>query len=115
MGRAAMESKICTEARHIVQSFDDQNGEPFRSAQITGLAVSNIICQLTVGRRWDYGDPFFLNVVSKLMELFEYLGMSAVNFLPWLKYVPGSGYHRILTIQKYLERKLYKPQVDSFG
>ncbi|XP_071790276.1 cytochrome P450 2C1-like [Asterias amurensis] len=111
MGRATMESKICTEARHIVQSFDEQKGEPFRSAKITGLAVSNIICQLTVGRRWDYGDPYFLRIVSHMMYLFEEMGVNASNVLPWLKYVPGSGYRRLLEVRSVIREEFYIPQV----
>ena len=74
-------------------------------------AVANMINTLVFGRRNDYGDPLFLRVVADMFVLFHQFGVGVVNFLPWTKYLPGSGYREMRDIPKFMEDMWYRPHV----
>ncbi|XP_038058639.1 cytochrome P450 2C15-like [Patiria miniata] len=112
MGKAAMmEDRIIEEAGFVIRSFDQQQGRPFRSCDFTNLAVANMINSLVFGKRADYDDPVFLEVITKMLDLFKHLGVCLFNFIPMMKYLPGSGYWETAKIPKFFEDMWYRPHV----
>lgn len=66
-GKKSLEPVILDEFAHCAKEFRDHKGKPFNPHLITNNAVSNIICSLVFGHRFDYNDKRFL----KLMQQFD--------------------------------------------
>lgn len=45
------------------------SGEPFDPVPLLNKAVSNIICQIVFGRRFDYGDTDFQAMLTNLTDM----------------------------------------------
>ncbi|KAM9840314.1 uncharacterized protein ACBR49_015718 [Aulostomus maculatus] len=80
MGKKVCEDKIIEEAQCLVQVFKGFKGESFDTNQITNYAVSNIICSMVFGRRFEYDDPVFTAMVYRTTRAIELLGTPAMQF-----------------------------------
>ncbi|XP_054646472.1 cytochrome P450 2J6-like isoform X2 [Dunckerocampus dactyliophorus] len=68
VGRNLMERNICEEARHLVEEIESHKSEPFDPRGLFTNAVSNIICQLVMGRRFEYSDHNFVIMMRNWTE-----------------------------------------------
>ncbi|KAK2855890.1 hypothetical protein Q5P01_004625 [Channa striata] len=87
MGKKACEDKIVEECGYLVEVFKGFNGEPFDTTQSVNYSVSNIICSIVYGSRFEYSDPKFTSMVDKTnrkVELFGSASMQVYNLFPWL-------------------------------
>ncbi|MGH0130115.1 UNVERIFIED_CONTAM: hypothetical protein FKN15_006176 [Acipenser sinensis] len=55
MGKRTIEDRIIEESQRLVEVFQSHKGKPF-DPQIINSAVSNIICSIVFGDRFNYGD-----------------------------------------------------------
>ncbi|XP_058856197.1 cytochrome P450 2K1-like isoform X3 [Acipenser ruthenus] len=62
MGKKTIEDRIIEESQRLVEVFQSHKGKPFDPQIIINSAVSNIICSIVFGDRFDYGDAQFLNL-----------------------------------------------------
>ncbi|XP_035672246.1 cytochrome P450 2D3-like isoform X3 [Branchiostoma floridae] len=89
-GKQSLEPTIVQEAQDLVQVFKDKCGQPFDPTVSLGLSVSNVICSVVFGRRFDHDDKRFSHLVGLLNR---YLGSSAssqaLNIYPKLWHVPS--------------------------
>ncbi|XP_054855144.1 cytochrome P450 2F2-like isoform X2 [Eublepharis macularius] len=76
MGRRSLEERIREEARCMVEELAKTKAEPINPAFLLGCAVSNIICSIIFGDRFDYEDKKFLTLVGLLNENFHLLSSS---------------------------------------
>uniref|UniRef100_A0A3B5M8C4 Cytochrome P450 2K1-like n=1 Tax=Xiphophorus couchianus TaxID=32473 RepID=A0A3B5M8C4_9TELE len=65
MGKKACEDKIIEECQHLIEVFKNFKGKPFDTMQPTNYAVSNIICSMVYGSRFEYSDPEFTSMVDR--------------------------------------------------
>ncbi|MFT7811130.1 cytochrome P450 2K1-like [Arapaima gigas] len=73
MGRSTIEDRIVEESQRLLEVFQKHQGKPFNPSVNIYSAVSNIICQLVFGHRFEYDDPVFLQLqrrVTMIAELF---------------------------------------------
>ncbi|KAK2855891.1 hypothetical protein Q5P01_004626 [Channa striata] len=87
MGKKACEDKIIEECGYLVEVFKGFNGEPFDTTQSVNYSVSNIICSIVYGSRFEYSDPKFTSMVDKANRRIELLGSPSIqmyNLFPWL-------------------------------
>ncbi|KAF7642265.1 hypothetical protein LDENG_00261150 [Lucifuga dentata] len=68
LGKSLMEECICEESRYLQEEIEKEKGQPFDPARLFYNAVSNIICQLVMGRRFDYSDHNFQIMLKRLSE-----------------------------------------------
>uniref|UniRef100_A0A8D0CE54 Cytochrome P450 n=1 Tax=Salvator merianae TaxID=96440 RepID=A0A8D0CE54_SALMN len=80
MGKKSLEEQVAKEAEYLCSAFKSQEGLPFDPHYLLNNAVSNIICSLTFGHRFDYEDQEF----QKLLLLFENSMGEVVGLLPQL-------------------------------
>ncbi|MGH0141161.1 UNVERIFIED_CONTAM: hypothetical protein FKN15_027446 [Acipenser sinensis] len=62
MGKTTTEDRIIEESQRLVEVFQSHKGKPFDPQIIINSAVSNIICSIMFGDRFDYSDAQFLNL-----------------------------------------------------
>ncbi|XP_015267709.1 PREDICTED: cytochrome P450 2J2 [Gekko japonicus] len=93
LGKRSLEERIQAETRYLTEAIEEEKGQPFDPHFQINNAVSNIICSITFGDRYDYHDSRF----QKLLRLFDeaiYL-MGSIwsqlysTFPAVMKYVPG--------------------------
>ncbi|XP_034085742.1 cytochrome P450 2J5-like [Gymnodraco acuticeps] len=93
LGKNTMEQSICEEIRHLQEEMEKEKGEPFNPAGLFNNAVSNIICQLVMGKRFDYSDHNFQILLKYISEVFwlqgSLWGLLYESFPGVMKHLPG--------------------------
>ncbi|XP_067338604.1 cytochrome P450 2K1-like isoform X2 [Channa argus] len=87
MGRKACEDKIIEECGYLVEVFKNFKGEPFDTTQSVNCSVSNIICSIVYGSRFEYNDPKFTSMVDNTNRRIKLLGSLSIqmyNLFPWI-------------------------------
>ncbi|XP_067338600.1 cytochrome P450 2K1-like isoform X3 [Channa argus] len=79
MGRKACEDKIIEECGYLVEVFKNFKGEPFDTTQSVNYSVSNIICSIVYGSRFEYNDPKFTSMVDKTNRRVELFGSPSMQ------------------------------------
>ncbi|EPY74334.1 cytochrome P450, family 2, subfamily J, polypeptide 2-like protein, partial [Camelus ferus] len=68
LGKKSLEERIQEEARYLTQAVGEEAGQPFDPNLKIKNAVSNIICSITFGERFDYQDDQFQELLRLLDE-----------------------------------------------
>uniref|UniRef100_A0A3B3WI37 Uncharacterized protein n=1 Tax=Poecilia mexicana TaxID=48701 RepID=A0A3B3WI37_9TELE len=87
MGKKACEDKIIEESQHLTEVFKKQKGKAFDTTQSICYAVSNIICSMVYGSRFEYDDPEFTSMVNRITKgaiIFGSPSIQAYNLFPTL-------------------------------
>ncbi|XP_065527870.1 cytochrome P450 2H2-like [Lathamus discolor] len=93
MGKRSIEERIQEEAHFLVERIRNTHEKPFNPGGFLTHAVSNIICSIVFGDRFDYEDKKFLTLIYLLDENAKYQGAiqtQLYNFFPTLMdFLPG--------------------------
>ncbi|XP_030343676.1 arachidonate 5-lipoxygenase isoform X4 [Strigops habroptila] len=93
MGKRSIEERIQEEAHFLVERIRNTHEEPFNPGIFLIHAVSNIICSIVFGDRFDYEDKKFLTLINLLDENRKYqnaIQTQLYNFFPTLmEFLPG--------------------------
>lgn len=106
MGKKACEDKIADECHHLTEVFQQFRGglvkrsrsatlepkhspsslvspagKPFDTTQPVNYAVSNIICSIVYGSRFEYDDPEFTSLVDRVNRNIQLAGSPAMQVL----------------------------------
>ncbi|XP_070703566.1 uncharacterized protein [Pempheris klunzingeri] len=87
MGKKAAEEKIIEETQYLIKEFEKHEGKPFVATKLVNNAVSNIICSIVYGSRFNYSDPEFTSMVSRANENVRLSGSPSIqlyNVFPWM-------------------------------
>ncbi|XP_034755255.1 cytochrome P450 2K1-like isoform X1 [Etheostoma cragini] len=87
MGKKASEDKIIEECEHLLEVFRKFKGKAFDTSQPMNYAVSNIICSIVYGSRFEYDDPEFTSLVDRTNINIQLVGSPSVqvyNMFPWI-------------------------------
>ncbi|XP_070704957.1 cytochrome P450 2K1-like isoform X2 [Pempheris klunzingeri] len=87
MGKKACEDKITEECDHLIEVFKKFKGEAFDTTQPMNYAVSNIICSMVYGSRFEYDDPEFTSLVDRTNRNIQLVGspsLQVYNLFPWI-------------------------------
>ncbi|XP_037542698.1 cytochrome P450 2J6 isoform X2 [Nematolebias whitei] len=119
LGKNMLEQNICEEIRYLQEELQRERGKPFTPAGLFNNAVSNVICQLVMGKRFDYSDHSF-QIMLKYMSDSIWLegsvwGQLYQAFPKVMKYLPGP-HNRIFSnysiIQDFLRQEVEKHKKD---
>ena len=92
MGKFRMEESIAEEIQQLSDSFARRKSQPFVPFHDITVSVSNVICWLNFGKRFEYEDEEFKGVLRAMYGIVEITEIGGVvNFLPFLRFLPGSG------------------------
>ncbi|XP_060947720.1 cytochrome P450 2K1-like [Limanda limanda] len=86
MGKRASESKIIEECDYLTDVFKKFKGKAFDTTQPMNYAVSNIICSMVYGSRFEYDDPEFTSMVDRTNKNIQLAGSPSIqiyNMFPW--------------------------------
>ncbi|XP_030344646.1 cytochrome P450 2H1-like isoform X2 [Strigops habroptila] len=93
MGKRSIDERIQEEAHFLVERIRNTHEKPFNPGRFLIHAVSNIICSIVFGDRFDYEDKKFLTLINLLDENMKYqnaIQTQLYNFFPTLmEYSPG--------------------------
>ncbi|XP_075942066.1 cytochrome P450 2K1-like [Anarhichas minor] len=87
MGKKAAEEKIIEEIQYLNEVFERHEGKPFSATQSINYAVSNIICSIVYGSRFDYSDAEFTCMVDRANDNIRLSGSPSIqlyNIYPWI-------------------------------
>ncbi|XP_061099687.1 cytochrome P450 2K4-like [Conger conger] len=92
MGLRRGELMITEECHHLIQTLTEFKGEPF-DTRLLNPSVSNIICSMLFGHRFDYADPVFremIHLFNESLQLASSAEISLYNMFPWLSWCCGA-------------------------
>ncbi|XP_073399244.1 cytochrome P450 2K4-like [Dendrobates tinctorius] len=87
MGKKSLETRIHEELIPLIENFKSHNGKPFNAHMLTSSALSNVICSIIFGKRFEYDDPLFKKLINLLDESAKLVGSPKVmlyNYYPFL-------------------------------
>ncbi|CAG5128741.1 unnamed protein product, partial [Candidula unifasciata] len=90
MGKNFLAEKIQEEVDAYLKCLAQRKGKPTNIRTITNVSVSNIICAIILGRRFEHDDKAFVSLMDHLNDIVLYQqNVGVLNFIPWLMYLPG--------------------------
>ncbi|XP_077156772.1 cytochrome P450 2U1-like [Paroedura picta] len=111
LGKLSLEPAILEEFRFMKNEILKHGEKQFNPFPIISSAVSNIICSMALGSRFDYDDVEFktrLSHMSRGLELSFNIYITLVNICPWLYYLPFGPFRElrriVLDIKAFLEK-----------
>ncbi|KAM3914722.1 cytochrome P450 2D17-like [Leptodactylus fuscus] len=91
MGKKSLEERVTEEAQCLYSAFESKKGCPFNPHFLINNAVSNVICSIAFGNRFEYDDQKFQKLLSffdaALKAEFGFLGQ-ILNEIPFLTNIP---------------------------
>ncbi|XP_044149510.1 cytochrome P450 2G1-like [Bufo gargarizans] len=93
MGKRSIEERIQEEARYLAEEIRKNGGTPFDPTYLLTLAVSNVICSIVFGERFDYEGDKFRTLLTLIKEMFLLMSSTwgiLLNIFPkTLHFLPG--------------------------
>ncbi|KAK7108790.1 cytochrome P450 2U1-like [Littorina saxatilis] len=90
MGRQRFADNMLAEVSEFVKAVGKKQGQATDLSKVIIVSMSNNICSVIFGRRFDYDFPNFLRYLDLIQENFHHLrSTNLVNYLPWLRFLPG--------------------------
>uniref|UniRef100_A0A452HUE0 unspecific monooxygenase n=1 Tax=Gopherus agassizii TaxID=38772 RepID=A0A452HUE0_9SAUR len=121
MGKKSIEARIQEETHFLVERLRNTHGQPFDPTLFLTHAVSNVICSIIFGDRFDYEDKKFvtlINIIEENGKLQRSPWTALYNFFPTLMdYIPGPHHKLFKNAQEFrrfvLERvNMHKESLD---
>jgi len=90
IGKSSIEPAIQNELQYFLKTIEDQNGEVFNIRRSVMMSISNVICILEFGHRFEYSDPYFVKLNTHMEDFARCVTSTGIfAVFPWLKYIPG--------------------------
>lgn len=107
-GKVSSEVRVIEEIEVLLKCLTDTKESTFAIGKRFHTSLGNVICSLVFGDRLEHDDPQFVTCTKLIEEVLDNIGGAGpVNFIPWLKYLPGD----VFGVQKTIENR---DKVDSF-
>lgn len=87
-----------------MELLDSFHGQPKDVESFTTIAVSNIMCSIIVGQRFDYDDKQFTRILDLVKyNLSKFKGTAVLNYFPWLRFLPGDLFYCKIIAKNFRE------------
>ncbi|XP_052702725.1 cytochrome P450 2C14-like [Crassostrea angulata] len=98
-GKRCLQDQIMEEVDCFMEELEKYENKPFDIQNILKTSVSNVICSLLFGKRFEYEDTKFKRLVVLLNKLFATGNASSPAFIfPVLRHLPMSRYTTVQNI-----------------
>eukprot|EP00058_Branchiostoma_floridae_P027526 XP_002613017.1 hypothetical protein BRAFLDRAFT_114225 [Branchiostoma floridae] len=118
MGPGSVEEHIREEARQLCLKLSEQgDAHPRDIADSLTVSVSNIVCSMVFGKRYDHDDEKFvelMKIVHKVLSQLEHGSSQLMMVFPFLRFIPGvNSTNRILVecinkVHEFLRQEITK-------
>ena len=89
MGKNLIERKINEEVNIFVKKLESQNAKPVDFRHLINVSISNIICSMIVGRRFDHDDPHFVKLMDDInCSVSKVPNAPLITLFPFLRHLP---------------------------
>lgn len=83
---------MIAEVEVLMDCMKGNSGRPYDYQIWIGNAVSNVICNIVFGSRFEYDNSEFKELLNILNANVQEAGnLEALNFMPWIRFLPGVG------------------------
>ncbi len=107
VGRIILEQNIQDEVASFIKRLDETKEQPFDPNYAVMSAVSNVICSIVYGKRFEYSDPIFMKFLDIYSQAFQIIGSSGpLNVFPLLRFLPGDPFRykwMVHSVMPYVE------------
>ncbi|XP_066456170.1 cytochrome P450 2C8-like isoform X2 [Eleutherodactylus coqui] len=117
MGKRSLEEHIQQEARYLRDEFIKRKGSFCDPTYFLTLAISNMICSIVFGERFEYEDKTFLGLLAMLKEIFSTLnsrtGQLLNSFIKVLPRLPGPHqkvFQNLAALRSFVQNKVKEHQ-----
>ncbi|XP_053328562.1 cytochrome P450 2G1-like [Spea bombifrons] len=112
MGKRSIEERVQEEVGFLLELFSETQESRFDPAFFIRRSVSNVICSVVFGKRFDYSDEklqTLLDLMAENLRRVDNIWVQIYNFIPsLLRLVPGPHYK---LRENYLEQMQYVDEV----
>ncbi|CAH1250729.1 CYP2U1 [Branchiostoma lanceolatum] len=88
MGKRSLEGKIAEEARSMCAVLAEKNGTATEISLLLSNGVSNVICVMSFGERFEYNDMEFQRLMRLISGISGNAGSSIATSIPFLRKLP---------------------------
>ncbi|XP_022099105.1 cytochrome P450 2U1-like isoform X2 [Acanthaster planci] len=113
MGKRSVEHKINEEARYLLDSFDGRRDKPFDPEHDILNAVSNIICTISFGYRFEYSDPKFAYLIKSVKTTVASSSFAKIRFFSIFRKMDTETRDRIESVKAFIQ-EVVKEHQESF-
>ncbi|XP_033744152.1 cytochrome P450 2B19-like [Pecten maximus] len=110
-GKKSIEGKIMEEVEIFLHVLEEKQGQPINPESCMQTCIANIICAITFGKRFEHGDPVFIELIDLIKENLSLIGPAGLlNIMPFVRFVQGDpvGCKKILKNADKVIKYLYK-------
>ncbi|XP_074075232.1 cytochrome P450 2A13-like isoform X2 [Macrotis lagotis] len=117
MGKRGIEERIQEEAGFLIEEIQRTKGVPIDPTFILSCTVSNIICSIVFGDRYEYEDKQFLSLLQMMLGSFRFtatsLGQLYEMFSGVMKHLPGpqqQAFKELKGLENFITEKVRENQ-----
>ncbi|XP_075115118.1 cytochrome P450 2F2-like [Leptodactylus fuscus] len=93
MGKESIEKRILEEGHFLIKGLKETKGSPVDPQMYLSRTVSNVICSVVFGKRFDYGDKRLTEIINSVNSNFSIMSSmwgTLYNMYPgFMEYIPG--------------------------
>ena len=89
VGKRSFEGQIATESECLMEEIQSFKGSAFNPTHLFCNAVSNVICSVVMGDRFEYDDPEFKRMLWLLEDSMSHNGITLLQLaIPFIRKIP---------------------------
>ena len=105
-GKRSLQSRVREEVEFFLQEVEKNVEKPFNIRNLLYVSISNVICSMVFGERYDYHDEEFIRQMDEMSEEVRLISAArAVNAFPFLRHLPGDLF-KIKRLQNVIESEV---------
>ena len=89
MGKTILAGRISEEVDCFISKLGSYNSKPVNFRPLINMSVSNVICYMTIGKRFDHDDPYFVKLIYDMNTALDKVPTFPVlMFLAFTRFLP---------------------------